>query len=256
MLIWLSLIILHQFTFARSYYREQTFRTGWHATVTASKSHFSKQHLGNNLLPTGQWRFGMTWIACTQTLFYFFFILCENIGKQSERARTSVEREKKKERTSIFFFSHPYPPALVVNKSSAVYIISSALNGLWRENRGSVNRLWLGWLKFTTIFKLLLLRRQWKTTYCVWSSIHRISLILLDLKPFKFSILIFSYPSVNSNIIAFSEDYLLKIVIIIIIDLVRCNLTNHHELSSHAVDELRGQEVHKLSGQVVHKLSR
>ena len=81
-------------------------------------------------------------------------------------------------------------------------------------------------------------------------------MILLDLKPFKFSILIFSYPSVNSNIIAFSEDYLLKIVIIIIIDLVRCNLTNHHKLSSHTVDELRGQEVHKLSGQVVHKLSR
>ena len=40
-----------------------------------------------------------------------------------------------------FFFPHPYPLALAVNKSPAVYILSRALDGLWRENRGSVNRL-------------------------------------------------------------------------------------------------------------------
>ena len=39
---------------------------------------------------------------------------------------------------------HHYPLALVVNKSPAVYILSPALDGLWRENRGSVNRLNLG----------------------------------------------------------------------------------------------------------------
>ena len=42
---------------------------------------------------------------------------------------------------SIFFFPHHYPLALAVNKSPAVYILSPALDGLWRENRRSVNRL-------------------------------------------------------------------------------------------------------------------
>ena len=63
----------------------------------------------------------MILIACTQT-FYFSF--------RSFRARVS-----------IFFFPHHYPLALAVNKSSAVYILSRALDGLWRENRRSVNRL-------------------------------------------------------------------------------------------------------------------
>ena len=44
-------------------------------------------------------------------------------------------------RPSIFFFPHPYFLALAVNKSLVVYILSRALDGLWRENRGSVNRL-------------------------------------------------------------------------------------------------------------------
>ena len=77
-------------------------------------------------------------------------------------------RKKSKERRSIFFFRHPYPLVLAVNKSPAVYIFVIAcvqtplpsvtisefllrLGGgglytgyifyLWRENRGSVNRL-------------------------------------------------------------------------------------------------------------------
>ena len=45
----------------------------------------------------------------------------------------------------LFFFSifskTYYPLALEVNKSPAVYIFSNALNGLGRENTGSVNRL-------------------------------------------------------------------------------------------------------------------
>ena len=48
-------------------------------------------------------------------------------------------------RPSIFFLPHHYPFALLVYKSPVVYILSSVLDGLWRENRGSVNRLkWKG----------------------------------------------------------------------------------------------------------------
>ena len=54
--------------------------------------------------------------------FIFLFVHFENIGEQSERA-------------------HYYPLVLAVNKSCAVYILSAALDGLWRENKGSVNRL-------------------------------------------------------------------------------------------------------------------
>ena len=43
-------------------------------------------------------------------------------------------------RWSIFFLS-PTPLALAVKKSPAVSILSPALDGLWREYRGSVNRL-------------------------------------------------------------------------------------------------------------------
>ena len=42
---------------------------------------------------------------------------------------------------TLFHFSFLFPLALAVNKSPAVYILSHALEGLWRENRGSVNRL-------------------------------------------------------------------------------------------------------------------
>ena len=48
-----------------------------------------------------------------------------------------------------FFLKHPRARenergalALVVNKSPVVYILSPALHRLWRENRGSVNRLY------------------------------------------------------------------------------------------------------------------
>ena len=37
-----------------------------------------------------------------------------------------------------------YPLALAVDKSPAVYILSPGLDGLCRENRGSVNRLYVG----------------------------------------------------------------------------------------------------------------
>ena len=66
-------------------------------------------------------KLSMILIACTKT-FYFSF--------RSFRALASV-----------FFFPHHYPLSLAVNESPAVYILSRALDGLWRKNRRSVNRL-------------------------------------------------------------------------------------------------------------------
>ena len=98
----------------------------------SSKSHFSKQHVGNDLSSIGQWRFGMTWMTHLN-------------------------------------YIHKFP--------------------LWRA--------------------------QWKTTFCIWSSIHRISpFFWLDYFSFLLDVIISVYPSVNSYIAAFSEEYLSKIIII------------------------------------------
>ena len=79
-------------------------------------------------------------VACKQTLFYFSFRSFQKhqrARERSKRARTSAEREKEKERTS--------PTTTPLRWRSinppAVYILSPALDGLWRENRGSVSRL-------------------------------------------------------------------------------------------------------------------
>ena len=56
--------------------------------------------------------------ACTQTLLYCSSRSFRKHRRVRERVRTNVD---------IFFFPHPY-------------ILSRALDGLWRENRGSVNR--------------------------------------------------------------------------------------------------------------------
>ena len=68
--------------------------------------------------------------------FIFLFILSKNVGERSERGA----RERKIKNT-YFIFPHHHPLALAVNKSPPVHILSPALNGLLRENRGSVNRL-------------------------------------------------------------------------------------------------------------------
>ena len=54
----------------------------------------------------------------------------------SSRAKRARENERGGRERKI---PHHYPLALAVNKSPAVHILSP--NGLWRENRGSVNRL-------------------------------------------------------------------------------------------------------------------
>ena len=63
-------------------------------------------------------------------LFFFSFFWRTSACARVRRAR---EREEEKK-------NHPYPFALAVNKSPAVYLLSRALEGLWRENRGAVNR--------------------------------------------------------------------------------------------------------------------
>ena len=65
----------------------------------------------------------------TDVVFFFFSFFSKTSA--NERVKTSTEREKET----------PLPLALAVNKSSAVYILSPALDGLWRENRVSVYRL-------------------------------------------------------------------------------------------------------------------
>ena len=60
-------------------------------------------------------------LACTQTLFCFSYCSFRKHRGARERARTSAEREK--------------------GKIPAVYVLSPALDRLWRENRRSVKRL-------------------------------------------------------------------------------------------------------------------
>ena len=67
---------------------------------------------------------------------------CENWTHYAFRELASEACARERTRSaSIFFFPHHYILALAVNKSPAVYILSPALDGLWRENRRSVNRL-------------------------------------------------------------------------------------------------------------------
>ena len=86
--------------------------------LPVKSSMFSYNRIGNHVRVKRS-------VDCTQTLFYFSFRF---FSKTSVCARAS-------------FFPHPYPFALAVNKSPAVYILSRALDWLWRENRGTVNRL-------------------------------------------------------------------------------------------------------------------
>ena len=83
-------------------------------------------------------------VACKQALIYFSFRSSQKlIGERSERARDNERgaRKRKNEdvyvQTVYFLLPHQYPLVLVVNKSPAVYILSSALDGLSRENRES-----------------------------------------------------------------------------------------------------------------------
>ena len=78
-------------------------------------------------------------LACKQTLFYFSF----RSFQKHWRVKWARKNERRERKIKIFFFPHLYPLVLAVNKSPAVYSLSAALDGLWRENRGSANRLFL-----------------------------------------------------------------------------------------------------------------
>ena len=95
-------------------------------------------------------------LACTQTLFYFSFCFFQK-HLQATRAR---ENESGARETKIFFSTDPYPFALTVNKSPAVYILSPAFYGLWRESKGSVNRL----LCSLHLWNAMTLARWWNST--------------------------------------------------------------------------------------------
>ena len=82
----------------------------------------------------------------TDLVLFFFFRSSQKHRRASARERARSARKR-----------HDYPFALAVNKSPAVYILSPALDGLWRENRGSVYRLgsrkirkhwWRDWYRF------------------------------------------------------------------------------------------------------------
>ena len=70
-------------------------------------------------------------------LFFFSFFWKLNIGEHAGEARESERGTR--ERNKYFLLPPPLPSCAGVNKSPAVYFLSRALNGLWRENRG-----WLG----------------------------------------------------------------------------------------------------------------
>ena len=72
--------------------------------------------------------FGQDCSLYTDVVLFFFSFF----------SKTSASWPAKQARET---FPHHYPLALAVIKSPAVYILSPALDGLWRENRRSVNRL-------------------------------------------------------------------------------------------------------------------
>ena len=79
-------------------------------------------------------------VACKQT-FYFSFRSFQKHRQVKWACKNEHRAQERK--IKIFFFPHPYPLVLAVNKSPAVYSLSPTLDGVWRENRGSVNRLFL-----------------------------------------------------------------------------------------------------------------
>ena len=96
-------------------------------------------------------------IACTQTLFHFSFRSFGKHGRASLRSRRLKvvgEREngRARGRHASLLLARPFflvpttskrlsTQAIGERESEAIYILSHALYGLWRENRGSVNRL-------------------------------------------------------------------------------------------------------------------
>ena len=93
---------------------------------------------------SGQWQtLLLAWCKCDKSLTWWWQDNCRSAnGNLLFLRKASFSCSQRcTYRPSIFFFPHNYPLVLVVNKSPAVYILSLMLDVLWRENRGSVNRL-------------------------------------------------------------------------------------------------------------------
>ena len=91
---------------------------------------------GGKLLPLkyprqnpGLWVKVLTVSLYTDVVLFFFSFFWKTSACARARARASES------------FPHPYPFVLAVNKSPTVYFLSRTFDGLWRENRGSVNRV-------------------------------------------------------------------------------------------------------------------
>jgi len=101
-------------------------------------------------------------LACTQTLFYFSFRsfrkhrrakrVCKNecgaqerkinIGELASKVSVQEQAWSTRKKNKFFFFPHPYPPALAVNKFPPAYTLSPPLAGLFEEK---IEGLWTGY---------------------------------------------------------------------------------------------------------------
>ena len=90
------------------------------------------KHSTGNPLSTVSWSI-LTSLAAVS--LYTDVVLFFSRSSQKHRRASARERARSARK------KQDYPLALAVNKSPAVYILSPALDGLWRENRGSVYRL-------------------------------------------------------------------------------------------------------------------
>ena len=110
-------------------YDSKKLKLRWN-NCTTTKNNSWKQFIVKKHIPKRFQEAVQSSLALHRRCFMFLFVLLVNIGVRESEASTRAKREKEK-----------YPFALAVNKSAAVYFLSRALDGLWRENRGSVKRL-------------------------------------------------------------------------------------------------------------------
>ena len=96
-------------------------------------------------------------LACTQTLFYFSFCFFQK-HLQATRAR---ENESGARETKIFFFTlTPTPLHWRSINPRRFTFYHPRFNGLWRESKGSVNRL----LCSLHLWNAMTLTRWWNST--------------------------------------------------------------------------------------------
>ena len=78
-------------------------------------------------------------LACTQTFFYFFFL--KTLVRMSMKHRNERGAWERKIKNLYFLLPHPYPLALNVNKSPAVFIFYDTHS---MDFEGTIEDLWTG----------------------------------------------------------------------------------------------------------------